>query len=144
MKKHSIFYYAALLGLCSALTCMAAWGQNINPWLADGLNKLPQFQMSSSPSRGLHNWPREDSHGNVLNLRSNNITIAYFIEMTGTNGCKNTQTLTYNVIPTPDIPSSATLKYDTICSETGISPFIPKTPSPPQAMVQISTFTNSF
>lgn len=38
--------------------------------LADGLNKLPQFQMSSSPSRGLHNWPREDSHGNVLNLRS--------------------------------------------------------------------------
>lgn len=38
--------------------------------LADGLNKLPQFQMSSSPSRGLHNWPREDSHGNLLNLRS--------------------------------------------------------------------------
>jgi gliding motility-associated-like protein len=63
----------------------------------------------------------------VLNLRSNNITIPYFIEMTGTNGCKNTQTLTYNVIPTPDIPSSATLKYDTICSETGINPFIPKT-----------------
>ncbi len=38
--------------------------------LADGLNKLPQFQMSSSPSRGLHNWPREDSHGNLLNLRA--------------------------------------------------------------------------
>lgn len=38
--------------------------------IADGLNKMPQFQMSSSPSRGLHNWPREDSHGNLLNLRS--------------------------------------------------------------------------
>lgn len=63
----------------------------------------------------------------VLNLRTNNVTIPYIVEMTGTNGCKNTQTLTYNVIPTPDIPSSANLKYDTICSEAGINPFIPKT-----------------
>jgi iron complex outermembrane receptor protein len=38
--------------------------------IPDGLNKLPQFQMSSSPAAGLHNWPNADSHGNLLNLRA--------------------------------------------------------------------------
>ena len=38
--------------------------------VSDGLNKLPQFQMSESPAKGLHNWPNEDSHGNLLNLRA--------------------------------------------------------------------------
>lgn len=35
----------------------------------DGLNKLPQFQLSSSPARSQHNYANSASHGNVLNLR---------------------------------------------------------------------------
>lgn len=57
MKKHSIFYHAALLGLCSALTCMAAWGQNINPWLADGLNKqIQQNQQHENAAAQRRAW----------------------------------------------------------------------------------------
>ena len=55
MKKHSIFYRAALLGLCSALTCMAAWGQNINPWLAEGLNnQIQQNQQNAKAAEEAH------------------------------------------------------------------------------------------
>ena len=57
MKKHSIFYRAALLGLCSALTCMAAWGQNINPWLADGLNRqIQQNQQQENAAAQRRAW----------------------------------------------------------------------------------------
>ena len=35
----------------------------------DALNKLPQFQNSSSPSRSPHNFANTASHGNILNLR---------------------------------------------------------------------------
>ncbi|WP_157220647.1 TonB-dependent receptor domain-containing protein [Flavisphingomonas formosensis] len=38
--------------------------------LSDALNKLPQFQNSSSPSRSSHNFSNTASNGNVLNLRS--------------------------------------------------------------------------
>jgi len=37
--------------------------------IPDALNKLPQFQNSSSPSRSAHNFANTASHGNVLNLR---------------------------------------------------------------------------
>lgn len=37
--------------------------------LPDALNKLPQFQLSSSPSRSVHNFVNTASHGNILNLR---------------------------------------------------------------------------
>lgn len=37
--------------------------------LPDALNKLPQFQLSSSPSRSNHNFVNTASHGNILNLR---------------------------------------------------------------------------
>ncbi|MCG2840339.1 TonB-dependent receptor [Sandaracinobacter sp. RS1-74] len=37
--------------------------------LPDALNKLPQFQNSSSPSRSSHNFANSAGHGNVLNLR---------------------------------------------------------------------------
>ncbi len=38
--------------------------------IPDALNKLPQFQNSSSPSRSSHNFANTAAHGNVLNLRS--------------------------------------------------------------------------
>ncbi|MBF6541369.1 hypothetical protein IU418_29740, partial [Nocardia farcinica] len=38
--------------------------------IPDALNKLPQFQNSSSPSRSSHNFANSPDHGNVLNLRS--------------------------------------------------------------------------
>ena len=57
MKKHRIFYRAALLGLCSACTSMAAWGQNINPWLADGLNKqIQQNQQQENAAAQRRAW----------------------------------------------------------------------------------------
>ena len=37
--------------------------------IPDALNKLPQFQLSSSPSKSLHNFANTASHGNLLNLR---------------------------------------------------------------------------
>ena len=37
--------------------------------IPDGLNKLPQFQNSSSPARSQHNFANTASHGNILNLR---------------------------------------------------------------------------
>ncbi|MFV3126809.1 TonB-dependent receptor plug domain-containing protein [Niveispirillum sp. KHB5.9] len=37
--------------------------------IPDALNKLPQFQLSSSPSRSTHNFANSASHGNILNLR---------------------------------------------------------------------------
>jgi outer membrane receptor protein involved in Fe transport len=37
--------------------------------IPDALNKLPQFQNSSSPSRSAHNFANTSAHGNVLNLR---------------------------------------------------------------------------
>jgi len=37
--------------------------------IPDGLNKLPQFQLSSSPSRSSHNFANAPAHGNILNLR---------------------------------------------------------------------------
>ena len=37
--------------------------------LPDALNKLPQFQNSSSPSRSTHNFANSASNGNILNLR---------------------------------------------------------------------------
>ncbi|SCW41088.1 TonB-dependent Receptor Plug Domain [Sphingobium faniae] len=37
--------------------------------LPDALNKLPQFQLSSSPARSTHNQANNPSHGNILNLR---------------------------------------------------------------------------
>lgn len=35
----------------------------------DGLNKLPQFSLSSSPARSTHNFASSASNGNLLNLR---------------------------------------------------------------------------
>jgi gliding motility-associated-like protein len=61
----------------------------------------------------------------VVNLKSDNVPVPYTIEMTGANGCKNSQELSYIVIPTPDIKTP--IIYDTICSETGVKPFIPTT-----------------
>lgn len=37
--------------------------------IPDALNKLPQFQLSSSPARSTHNFANSASHGNILNLR---------------------------------------------------------------------------
>jgi len=37
--------------------------------IPDGLNKLPQFQLSSSPSRSSHNFANAPAHSNILNLR---------------------------------------------------------------------------
>lgn len=37
--------------------------------IPDGLNKLPQFQLSSSPARSQHNFANTASNGNILNLR---------------------------------------------------------------------------
>ncbi|HEY8538715.1 MAG TPA: TonB-dependent receptor [Steroidobacteraceae bacterium] len=37
--------------------------------IPDGLNKLPQFQLSSSPARSSHNFANTASNGNILNLR---------------------------------------------------------------------------
>ncbi len=37
--------------------------------IPDALNKLPQFQNSSSPSRSSHNFSNSPDHGNILNLR---------------------------------------------------------------------------
>ena len=57
MKKHSIFNRAVLLGLCSALTSLGAWGQNINPWLADGLNKqIQQNQQHENAAAQRRAW----------------------------------------------------------------------------------------
>ena len=129
-----------------ALTVNLAQIPRVNTanWVNTGCGTIVNLTLGSTnvvavPSDGWK-WSRPDTLGEpavsfqsnvvndrVLNLRTNNVTIPYIIEMTGSNGCKNTQTLTYNVIPTPDIPSSATIKYDTICSETGINPFVPKT-----------------
>ena len=55
MKKHSIFNRAVLLGLCSALTSLGAWGQNINPWLAEGLNnQIQQNQQNAKAAEEAH------------------------------------------------------------------------------------------
>ena len=55
MKKHSIFNRAVLLGLCSALTSFGAWGQNINPWLAEGLNnQIQQNQQNAKAAEEAH------------------------------------------------------------------------------------------
>ncbi|WP_169805592.1 TonB-dependent receptor plug domain-containing protein [Novosphingobium rosa] len=37
--------------------------------LPDALNKLPQFQNSSSPARSSHNFSNQPTNGNILNLR---------------------------------------------------------------------------
>lgn len=37
--------------------------------IPDAINKLPQFQLSSSPSRSTHNFANSAAHGNILNLR---------------------------------------------------------------------------
>lgn len=37
--------------------------------IPDGLNKLPQFSLSSSPARSTHNFASSASNGNLLNLR---------------------------------------------------------------------------
>ncbi len=37
--------------------------------ISDGLNKLPQFQLSSGPARSPHNFANTASNGNILNLR---------------------------------------------------------------------------
>lgn len=37
--------------------------------IPDALNKLPQFQLSSSPAKSQHNFSNTASHGNLLNLR---------------------------------------------------------------------------
>ncbi|MFV0276212.1 MAG: TonB-dependent receptor plug domain-containing protein, partial [Parahaliea sp.] len=43
---------------------------NISPSnIPDAMNKLPQFQLSSSPAKSTHNFADTASHGNVLNLR---------------------------------------------------------------------------
>lgn len=62
-----------------------------------------------------------------MNEGVNTIAIPYTIQMVGGNGCSNSQTLIYNVIPTPKIPVAEAIKRDTICSESTINPFTPKT-----------------
>jgi|GEM_PF-718929 len=129
-----------------ALTVILSQMPRINTanWVNTGCGTIVNLTLASTnvvgvPSDGWK-WSRPDTLGEpavsfqsnvvndrVVNLRDANRTIPYIVEMTGTNGCKNTQTLTYNIIPTPDIPASATIRYDTICSETGISPFVPRT-----------------
>ncbi|TZG25819.1 TonB-dependent receptor domain-containing protein [Sphingomonas montanisoli] len=37
--------------------------------IADGLNKLPQFSLSSGPARSTHNFASSAANGNLLNLR---------------------------------------------------------------------------
>jgi iron complex outermembrane recepter protein len=43
--------------------------QTTTTGVPDALNKLPQFQLSSSPSRSTHNFANSANHGNILNLR---------------------------------------------------------------------------
>lgn len=68
--------------------------------IPDALNKLPQFQNSSSPSRSTHNFANSASHGNILNLRGvgGNRTLILFdglrVPPTTFNGAVDT-----NVIP---------------------------------------------
>lgn len=43
---------------------------NVQPTnIADALNRLPQFQLSSGPATSQHNFVNTASHGNLLNLR---------------------------------------------------------------------------
>lgn len=115
---------------------------NTANWVNTGCGTISNLTLASTTVVGVPTdgwkWSRPDTlntpavsntnnviNDRVINLKSDNVPVPYTIEMTGANGCKNTQELSYVVIPTPDIKTP--IIYDTICSETGIKPFIPST-----------------
>lgn len=99
-------------------------------------SQLTSTTVVTVPTNGW-SWSRPDTLGaqkitsntaiindKLINYTSAVQTIPYTVSMTGTNGCKSQQILTYLISPTPKISDPS--RYDTICSGTTIS-FTPKT-----------------
>ncbi|QDC39577.1 TonB-dependent receptor domain-containing protein [Sphingobium fuliginis] len=76
----------------------------------DALNKLPQFQNSSSPSRSSHNFANSASHGNVLNLRGvgGNRTLILF------DGMRVPPTTYQGTVDTNVIPNALLQRVDIV------------------------------
>lgn len=78
--------------------------------IPDALNKLPQFQNSSSPSRSSHNFANSASHGNVLNLRGvgGNRTLILF------DGVRVPPTTYQGTVDTNVIPNALLQRVDIV------------------------------